>query len=45
MQPQVIIISGDLRDRNDLKSKVSTSEELYDFSLLNCQVKCNDISK
>ena len=32
MQPQVIIISGDLRDRNDLKSKVSTSEELYDFS-------------
>ena len=33
MQPQVIIISGDLRDRNDLKSKVSTSEELYDFSL------------
>ena len=33
VQPQVIIISGDLRDRNDLKSKVSTSEELYDFSL------------
>ena len=27
------IISGDLRGRNDLKSKVSTSEELYDFSL------------
>ena len=37
MQPQVIIISGDLRDRNDLKSKVSTSEELYDFFFENTQ--------
>ena len=28
------IISGDMRGRNDLKSKVSTSEELYDFFYL-----------
>ena len=31
MQPQVIIISDDMRGRNGLKSKVSTLEELYDF--------------
>ena len=30
-QPQVKIISDDLCGRNGLKSKVSTSEELYDF--------------
>ena len=33
MQPQLVIISGDLCGRNGLKSKVSTLEELYDFSL------------
>ena len=31
------IISGDLRGRNDLKSKVSTLEELYDFFYNNTQ--------
>ena len=33
MQPQVKIISDDMCGRNGLKSKVSTLEELYDFSL------------
>ena len=33
MQPQVVIISDDMCGRNGLKSKVSTLEELYDFSL------------
>ena len=31
------IISGDMRGRNGLKSKVSTSEELYDFFSENTQ--------
>ena len=35
MQPQVSIISGDMCGRNGLKSKVSTSEELYDFLFKN----------
>ena len=33
VKPQFIIMSGDLCGRNGLKSKVSTLEELYDFSL------------
>ena len=37
MQPQVIIISDDMCGRNDLKSKVSTLEELYDFFSENTQ--------
>ena len=45
MQPQVKIISGDMRGRNGLKSKVSTSEELYDFFsekiLKNYIVRCD----
>ena len=31
------IISGDMRGRNGLKSKVSTLEELYDFFSENTQ--------
>ena len=31
------IISGDLRGRNGIKSKVSTLEELYDFFSKNTQ--------
>ena len=45
MQPQVSIISGDMCGRNGLKSKVSTSEELYDFFsekiLKNYIVRCD----
>ena len=37
VQPQFIIISGDLCGRNGLKSKVSTLEELYDFFSENTQ--------
>ena len=37
MQPQVVIISDDMCDRNGLKSKVSTLEELYDFFSENTQ--------
>jgi len=37
VQPQVIIISDDMRGRNGLKSKVSTLEELYDFFFENTQ--------
>ena len=34
---KVSIISGDMRGRNGLKSKVSTLEELYDFFSENTQ--------
>ena len=37
MLTSIKIISGDLRGRNDLKSKVSTLEELYDFFYNNTQ--------
>ena len=40
---QLIIISDDLCGRNGLKSKVSTLEELYDFSLKYSKITSQDV--
>ena len=40
---QLVIISGDLCRRNGLKSKVSTLEELYDFSLKILKITLKDV--